>query len=102
MLISAFLVSCFVAIASARLSCKVPHLGGGRDDGPAINAAFQTCAKNGKVILDQYYLVDSLLFTVGLDDVEIDLSGTCTCLIKPYSCHLILNMIFSAVYSRHR
>jgi len=62
--------------ASARLDCNVAHLGGGRDDGPAINAAFERCAKNGKVVLDQYYSVDSLLFTTGLDDVEIELSGT--------------------------
>ena len=26
--------------------------------------------------LDKYYLVDSLLFTTGLDDVEVELSGT--------------------------
>lgn len=68
--------SAFAAAAHARLSCKVPHIGGGRDDGPAINAAFERCAKNGKVVLDQYYSVDSLLFTTGLDDVEIELSGT--------------------------
>lgn len=69
-------LSALAALASARLDCKVAHLGGGRDDGPAINAAFKRCAKNGKVVLDKYYLVDSLLFTTGLDDVEIELSGT--------------------------
>lgn len=69
-------VSFCAALASARLDCKVPHLGGGQDDGPAINAAFKRCAKNGKVVLDKYYSVDSLLFTTGLDDVEIELSGT--------------------------
>ncbi|GJE94846.1 glycoside hydrolase family 28 protein [Phanerochaete sordida] len=66
----------FCTTAFARLDCKVPHLGGGGDDGPAINAAFERCAKNGKVVLDQYYSVDTLLFTTGLDDVEIELSGT--------------------------
>lgn len=70
------LLAVLCTVASARLSCKVPNLGGGRDDGPAINAAFQRCAKNGKVVLDKYYLVDTLLFTTGLDDVEIELSGT--------------------------
>lgn len=69
-------VSLCAVLASARLDCKVPHLGGGQDDGPAINAAFKRCAKNGKVVLDKYYSVDSLLFTTGLDDVEIELSGT--------------------------
>lgn len=68
-----------IGAVSARLSCKVPHLGGGQDDGPAINKAFQRCAKNGKVVLDEYYLVDSLLFTTELDDVEIELSGTRKC-----------------------
>ena len=62
--------------ASPRLTCNVPHVGGGHDDGPAINAAFKQCAKGGKVVLDQYYSVDSLLFTTGLDDVEVELSGT--------------------------
>lgn len=73
----ALLTASLASVVSARLSCKVPHLGGGKDDGPAINAAFKRCAKNGKVVLDQYYLVDSLLFTTGLNDVEIELSGTC-------------------------
>lgn len=75
----AALLATFVATATARLSCKVPSLGGGQDDGPAINAAFKRCAKNGKVTLDKYYLVDSLLFTTGLDDVEIELSGMRAC-----------------------
>ena len=74
-ILSLFLLSLSV-VASARLSCKVPHLGGGRDDGPAINAAFKRCARNGKVVLNEYYLVDTLLLTTDLDDVEIELSGT--------------------------
>ena len=73
----ALLLPSLCAVVSARLDCKVEHLGGGRDDGPAINAAFKRCAKNGKVVLDQYYSVDSLLFVTGLDDVEVELSGTC-------------------------
>ena len=75
-IVDILLVSFVTVGVSARLSCKVPHLGGGQDDGPAINAAFRRCAKHGKIVLDQYYLVDSLLFTTGLDDVEIELSGT--------------------------
>ena len=72
----AALLASFAASGAARLTCAVPSLGGGQDDGPAINAAFQRCAKNGKITLDKYYLIDSLLFTTGLDDVEIELSGT--------------------------
>ncbi|KIP03359.1 glycoside hydrolase family 28 protein [Phlebiopsis gigantea 11061_1 CR5-6] len=66
----------FACGAAARLTCTVPHVGAGHDDGPAINAAFQRCAKSGRVVLDQYYSVDSLLLTTGLDDVEVELSGT--------------------------
>ena len=76
MLVLTLLFTSLALMVLARLSCRVPHSGGGGDDGPAINAAFQRCAKNGKVVLDQYYSVDSLLFTVGLDDVEVELSGT--------------------------
>ena len=49
---------------------------------PALT--WQTCSSsgctttNGKVVLDKYYSVDSLLLTTGLDDVEIELSGTRT------------------------
>jgi galacturan 1,4-alpha-galacturonidase len=75
MYITLALFASLATLAVARLSCKVPSLGGGRDDGPAINAAFQRCAKNGKITLDKYYLVDSLLLTTELDDVEIELSG---------------------------
>ncbi|KAI0346446.1 pectin lyase-like protein [Trametopsis cervina] len=72
----AILLASLVVGATARLSCKVTSLGGGRDDGPAINAAFKRCAKNGKVTLDKYYSVNSLLFTTGLDDIQVELSGT--------------------------
>ncbi|TCD71895.1 hypothetical protein EIP91_000027 [Steccherinum ochraceum] len=71
----ALLLTSLAAAASARLSCKVKPLGGGQDDGPNILAAFKRCAKKGRVTLDQYYVVDTLLMTTGLDDVEIELSG---------------------------
>ena len=64
------------AVALARKSCKVHAIGGGEDDGPAINAAFERCAKKSRVVLDKYYVVDTLLVTKDLDDVEIELSGT--------------------------
>ncbi|KAI0087365.1 pectin lyase-like protein [Irpex rosettiformis] len=75
MLPIALVLASLAATAAARLSCKVPSLGGGRDDGPAISAAFERCGRNGKVTLDKYYLVDSLLLTTGLDNVDIELSG---------------------------
>ena len=66
----------FAAITSARLTCTVKPLGGGQDDGPNILSAFKRCAKNGRIKLDRYYVVDTLLLTEGLDDVEVELSGT--------------------------
>ncbi|EIN05315.1 hypothetical protein PUNSTDRAFT_146014 [Punctularia strigosozonata HHB-11173 SS5] len=62
--------------AVAVLTCKVKALGAGQDDGPNILAAFERCGKNGRITLDEYYVVDTLLLTTGLKNVEIDLSGT--------------------------
>lgn len=49
---------------------------GGQDDGPNILKAFSECARNGKVVLDKYYVVDTLLMMTGLKNVEIELTGT--------------------------
>lgn len=86
-----------VAAASARLTCTVKPLGGGEDDGPNILAAFKRCGKKGRVTLDQYYVVDTLLLTTDLDDVEIEFTGTGT---SVYS-HLrrVLTPSHSPVYS---
>ena len=73
------ILASLVAVATARLSCKVASSDGQADDGPAIRAAFERCGKKGKITLDKYYLVDSLLLTTGLDDVEIELSGIGEC-----------------------
>ncbi|THH32774.1 hypothetical protein EUX98_g1418 [Antrodiella citrinella] len=72
----ALLLTLLVAAVSARISCTVKPLGGGQDDGPNILAAFKRCAKEGRVTLDKYYVVDTLLLTTGLDDVEIEFTGT--------------------------
>lgn len=58
------------------LTCQVPGSVGGRDAGPAINAAFEECASDATIILDSYYSVDTLLFTTNLSNVSIELSGT--------------------------
>ncbi|KAI0760371.1 pectin lyase-like protein [Fomes fomentarius] len=76
MLIKFLTFAFLAALALARRSCKVPAIGGGEDDGPAINAAFKRCAKKSRVVLDKYYVVDTLLLTEDLDDVQIELSGT--------------------------
>ncbi|CDO70563.1 Glycoside Hydrolase Family 28 protein [Trametes cinnabarina] len=60
----------------SRKTCEVPAKGAGQDDGPTINSIFKKCAHNSKIVLDKYYVVDTLLKTVGLDNVEIELSGT--------------------------
>lgn len=62
--------------AAAEKECHVAHHSPGTDAGPAINAAFQKCAHHGKVTLDGFYTVDTLLFTTNLTDVEIELSGS--------------------------
>ncbi|KAM5537637.1 hypothetical protein V8D89_008715 [Ganoderma adspersum] len=71
------------ALAFARVNpprpqktCNVPAIGGGEDDGPAILAAFKECSRDAKIVLDKYYVVDTLLLTKDLDNVEIELSGT--------------------------
>ncbi|CCL99569.1 uncharacterized protein FIBRA_01587 [Fibroporia radiculosa] len=65
-----------VAAAAYEKICAVKALGGGRDDGPSINAAFQECSENSMIILDSYYSVNTLLLTEGLDHVDVLLSGT--------------------------
>lgn len=74
------LTASLAAVASARLSCVVNALGGGEDDGPNILKAFDRCKNNGKVVLAGYYVVDTLLLTTGLNDIEVELSGTSKCL----------------------
>ena len=67
------------ALSQARnlKTCSVTAIGGGQDDGPNINAAFENCSTNSIIMLDGYYVVDTLLFTTGLRNVDIVLSGTC-------------------------
>ena len=63
-------------VVAGKKECHVEHSSSGSDAGPAINAAFQKCARGGKVILDGFYTVDTLLFTTGLTDVAIEPSGS--------------------------
>jgi hypothetical protein len=51
-------VSCALLVA-ARLDCVVKALGRGQDDGPNILKAFKRCKTNGKVVLKDYYIVDT-------------------------------------------
>ncbi|KAI0631224.1 pectin lyase-like protein [Trametes polyzona] len=69
-------LAAFAAARHNRKVCSVPAIGGGEDDGPAINAAFERCSRRSRIVLDKYYVVDTLLLTKDLDDVEIELSGT--------------------------
>jgi galacturan 1,4-alpha-galacturonidase len=78
-------------LAAARLTCVVNGLGGGQDDGPNILTAFNRCGKNGKITLAGYYSVDTLLLTTGLDNVEIELSGTRASCLSP-TCWAVLIM----------
>ena len=69
-----------VSLAATALAwdtiCAVKPLGGGRDDGPGINAAFEKCSSNAAIILDGYYSVNTLLLAQNLSHVDIVLSGT--------------------------
>lgn len=56
--------------------CTVTPLGGGQDDGPNIIQAFDACSSGGTIVLDKYYVVNTVLVITGLQDVSIDLSGT--------------------------
>jgi len=69
------------SIVAARPSCVVNGLGAGGDDGPNILAAFQQCNNGGRVVLADYYSVDTLLLATGLNNIEIELSGT-----REYAC----------------
>lgn len=74
-----FWVVLFVTIdtrAQTTTRCEVKALGGGQDDGPNINVAFRTCSNNSIIVLNGYYVVDTLLFTTNLSNVDIVLSGT--------------------------
>lgn len=63
------------SFSRARQTCQVASSVAGKDAGPAILSAFQTCGKGGKILLDGYYLVDTVLQTTG-NGIEIELSGT--------------------------
>jgi len=69
-----------ISLAASALAwdtvCAVKPLGGGQDDGPNINAAFEECSNNAAIILDGYYSVNTLLMAEGLSHVDIVLSGT--------------------------
>lgn len=56
-------------------TCRVVPIGGGQDDGPNILTALEQCNNGGTVVLDSYYVVNTVLVT-DLQDVNIELSGT--------------------------
>ncbi|KIJ37292.1 glycoside hydrolase family 28 protein [Sphaerobolus stellatus SS14] len=57
-------------------TCTVIPKGAGQDDAPTILEAFSRCGKNANIILNGYYVVGTLLKTIGLQNVNIQLSGT--------------------------
>ncbi|KAI0325169.1 pectin lyase-like protein [Cubamyces sp. BRFM 1775] len=75
--LAAFAATCLAHNGhDTRKTCEVSAKGAGQDDGPTINAVFKKCSRNSKIVLDKYYVVDTLLLTEKLDNVEIELSGT--------------------------
>ncbi|KZO90302.1 glycoside hydrolase family 28 protein [Calocera viscosa TUFC12733] len=63
------------SVVKVNSTCTVVPVGKGGDDGPSILSAFAQCGQNGKIILDQYYSVNTVLNTTGLKNVSIELSG---------------------------
>ncbi|KAF5360218.1 hypothetical protein D9757_011400 [Collybiopsis confluens] len=57
-------------------TCTVRASTDGSDDAPAILEAFRTCGRNGMIELhDPLYNIDTVMETVGLSNVHIDLTG---------------------------
>lgn len=79
--------------------CTVAPLGGGQDDGPNINTAFKTCSNNSVIILDSYYVVDTLLFTTNLNNVDIVLSGTSEFFLPFYYCIRVVKRVMTVQYT---
>ncbi|KAG6372109.1 glycoside hydrolase family 28 protein [Boletus reticuloceps] len=69
------LLLALVPVVFAVNTCKVIPIGGGQDDGPNIIDAFDTCKSGGTIVLDKYYVVNTVLVITGLQDVSIELSG---------------------------
>lgn len=58
-------------------TCHVEPTENGGDSAPAILSAFEQCGRNGKIIFSNTtYRIDSIMTTVGLHNVEIDVRGT--------------------------
>ncbi|KAG9312452.1 pectin lyase fold/virulence factor [Chiua virens] len=57
-------------------TCTVVPIGGGQDDGPNIIHAFDACGSGGTIVLDRYYVVNTVLVITGLHDANIQLSGS--------------------------
>lgn len=55
-------------------TCTVHPLGGGQDDGPAINYAFELCSNKAHIKLPYAYYVDTVLQS-NLSQVEIEFTG---------------------------
>ncbi|GJJ10571.1 hypothetical protein Clacol_004798 [Clathrus columnatus] len=57
-------------------TCHVRAKGAAQDDGPTILDAFSLCNNNHEILLDEYYVVNTVMNTTGLSNVQIQLSGT--------------------------
>lgn len=57
-------------------TCHVRAKGAGQDDGPTILEAFSLCNRDSNILLDGYYVVNTVLNTTGLINVQVQLSGT--------------------------
>ena len=70
----AFALSSNIQVSDS--TCTVIPLGGEKDDGPNILAAFQTCGLRSKIVLDGAYTVGTVLVTTELENVHVEFKGS--------------------------
>ena len=83
-------------------TCTVIPIGGGQDDGPNIIYAFDACKSGGTVVLDKYYVVNTVLVITGLQDVRIRFSGVGES--HPFNSRSppFNRRVFSTIHSKYR
>jgi galacturan 1,4-alpha-galacturonidase len=71
------LLAISVAASPPRTCVVKPGGNSSVDDAPAILEAFETCGHDGRVtFLNTTYHINSVMTTVGLKNVDVDLQGT--------------------------
>lgn len=83
-------------------TCTVLPIGGGQDDAPNIINAFDACRSGGTVVLDQYYVVNTVLVITDLQNVNIQLSGVGQSVPLHHRYYAIHSAHFSTIHAKYR